>query len=116
LRQIIDTQGAHGAGIQRILISGGAGSHDLVRQILADTTGVSVVTTEAEEPVLLGSAMLGALAGGHFANVLGAMSAMSRAKESFAPATGKVRDLHIAGFEAFEILQQAARAIQRAKP
>ena len=35
---------------------------DLVRQLLADATGLPVVTTEAEEPVLLGSAMLGAVA------------------------------------------------------
>jgi D-ribulokinase len=115
LRQIIDTQAAHGAGIRRILISGGAGSHDLVRQILADATGVPVVSTEAEEPVLLGSAMLGGVAGGHFADVPAAMSAMSRAKGSFTPATGRVRDLHDARFDAFGILQQAARAVQRTK-
>ena len=35
LRQIIETQATHGASVQRLVISGGAGSHDLVRQILA---------------------------------------------------------------------------------
>jgi D-ribulokinase len=114
LRQIIDTQATHGAPIQRILISGGAGSHDLVRQILADATGCPVFTTEAEEPVLLGSAILGALAGGHFDDAQHAMAALSHAKGGFTPATGKVQSHHAAGFAAFEVLQQAARLVQRA--
>ncbi len=113
LRQIIDTQAAHGAPIQRIVISGGAGSHDLVRQILADGTGIPVFTTEAEEPVLLGSAILGAVASGHFADVQGAIAGMSRVSGSFTPAAGAVRDLHILRFAAFETLQQAARAVER---
>lgn len=114
LRQIIDTQAAHGAAVQRIVISGGAGSHDLVRQILADSAGIPVVTTEAEEPVLLGSAMLGAVAGGHYPDAITATSAMSRPRGSFTPATGPLRALHQARFTAFETLQTAARTIQRA--
>ncbi len=114
LRQIIDTQAAHGAQVQRIVISCGAGSHDLVRQILADAAGITAIATQADEPVLLGSAILGAVAGGHFADVLAAMSAMSRACGSFSLATGKVRALHTAGFAGFEILHNAARAVQAA--
>ncbi len=114
LRQILATQTAHGAPVQRILISGGAGSHDLVRQILADATGIAFVTTEAEEPVLLGSAILGAVAGGHFLDVRDAMSAMTRARGSFTPAGGALQDLHDLRFAAFETLQDAARAVQRA--
>jgi ribulose kinase len=45
------------------MISGGAGQQDLVRQLLADSAGRSVVATTSEEPVLLGSAILGAVAG-----------------------------------------------------
>lgn len=114
LRQIIETQTAHGARVRRIVISGGAGSHDLVRQILADATGIPVFTTAAEEPVLLGSAMLGGVAGAAFADVQAAIAGMSRAKGSFVPATGAVRDRHNLGYAAFESLQQAARAIQKA--
>lgn len=112
LRQIVEVQAAHGAPVQRLLISGGAGSHDLVRQILADATGLTVVTTEAEEPVLLGSAILGAVAGGHYADVPQAMAAMSRAKGAFAPAGGEIAQRHAARFAAFEALQGAARAAQ----
>lgn len=114
LRQIIDAQAAHGAAIERIVISGGAGSHDLVRQILADATGIPVFTTQAEEPVLLGSAILGAVAGGHFADVPAAIAAMTHADGCFVPATGAARDRHTLGFAAFETLQLAARAVDRA--
>ncbi len=46
---------------ENIVISGG--QHPLVRQLLADACGVSVVSTASREPVLLGSAILGAVAG-----------------------------------------------------
>ena len=114
LRQIIEVQAAHGAHIRRILISGGAGSHDLVRQILADATGCPVVATEAEEPVLLGSAILGAVAAGLYPDVRQAMSGMSRAKGSFVPTPGPIGALHDRRFAAFETLQNAARAVERA--
>ena len=50
LRQIIDAQAAAGAPIGRVVISGGAGRGDLVRQLLADVTGKPVLATQAEEP------------------------------------------------------------------
>jgi len=113
LRQIIDTQAAHGAPIRRVMISGGAGQHDLVRQVLADSTGVAVVATEAEEPVLLGSAILAALAGGLQDTTQQAMTAMSRPKQSFAPSAGRHVALHHARFEAFKTLQATARLLRQ---
>ncbi|TRR19078.1 FGGY-family carbohydrate kinase, partial [Salmonella enterica] len=41
LRQIIDAQRACGIESENIVISGGAGQHPLVRQLLADACGVS---------------------------------------------------------------------------
>ena len=69
LRQIIEAQAAAGAPIERVVISGGAGRSDLVRQLLADATGKAVLATRAEEPVMLGAAMLGAVAGRQFDGV-----------------------------------------------
>ena len=63
LRQIIDAQKACGIHSENIVISGGAGQHPLVRQLLADACGMTIVSTECSEPVLLGSAILGAVAG-----------------------------------------------------
>jgi hypothetical protein len=45
LRQIIDTQAAEGATVDQVVISGGAGQHDFVRQLLADASGKQVVAS-----------------------------------------------------------------------
>lgn len=114
LRQIIDVQAAAGAPVERVVISGGAGRSDFVRQLLADTTGKPVVATEADEPVLLGAAMLGGVAGGIFDDVASAMVRMSRVSRSYEPAGGKLSMLHEARFGAFTRLQSVAREIRDA--
>jgi D-ribulokinase len=108
LRQIIEVQARHGAPVRRIVISGGAGQDDFVRQLLADTSGLPVVATEAAEPVLLGAAILGALAAGHYASMPDAMSAMTRVGPVFEPSAGPVALLHESRFRTFEKLQAAA--------
>ena len=116
LRQIVGAQAEHGASVRRIMISGGAGQLDLVRQLLADATGVPVVATAAREPVLLGSALLGAVAGGMHPDMASAMAAMSSPARTFDPASGETAALHDARFEAFERLQHAAREVGRLAP
>lgn len=110
LRQIIEAQAKAGAPIQRIAISGGAGRSDLIRQLLADTTGVEVAAPEAEEPVLLGAAILGSVAGGVQPGIPEAMARMSRFSARYIPAGGAVRAQHAARFRMFEALQSAARS------
>lgn len=112
LRQIIEVQAAAGAPIDRVMISGGAGRLDLVRQLLADATGKPVLATQAEEPVLLGAAMLGGVAGGVFEDLRLAMSSMSEISRTYAPATGDIAALHETRFSAFRKLQDVARAIR----
>ncbi|WP_410218990.1 FGGY-family carbohydrate kinase [Paracoccus sp. (in: a-proteobacteria)] len=114
LRQIVQTQAAHGAGVQRIAISGGAGRHPLIRQLLADATGLPVDATVSEEPVLLGAAMLGAVAAGAFPDLATAMPAMSSVQATYRPAAGAIEDLHAARYEAFLTLQGTARDIRAA--
>ncbi len=110
LRQIIAAQAAAGAGVDRIAVSGGAGRHPLVRQILADTTGKPVVAPETDEPVLLGAAMLGALASGLRTDAGDAMRTMSRAGVINHPDAEAVRR-HEGRYAIFEALQDvAARA------
>jgi len=110
LRQIIDVQSRHGAPVERVIISGGAGQDDLVRQLLADTSGLPVVSTEAAEPVLLGAALLGALASKRYDTMRDAMAAMTRSAEVFPPAKGNLAKLHERRFGVFTALQAAARA------
>jgi D-ribulokinase len=112
LRQIIDASRRQGATIEAIAISGGAGSHPLARQLLADCTGLPVLVPAQAEPVLLGAAMLGATAGGAFASLREAMGAMSSTGETFAPAGGDFTQFHDKRFAAFEALQQTARSIR----
>ena len=98
LRQIIEAQAAAGAPIERVVISGGAGRSDLVRQLLADTTGKAVLATRAEEPVMLGAAMLGGVAGRLFDGVQSAMASMSQISRRHEPAAGTVAAVTRSGF------------------
>jgi D-ribulokinase len=109
LRQIIETQASKGASIKTIMISGGAGRSDLVRQLLADATGVPVAAPATEEPVLLGSAILGAQAAGAFGTMSAAMAAMSSTAARYEPAAGEARDWHARRFDLFERFQALAR-------
>src|SRR6266849_22358 len=77
LADVVDAFRGHGIDSDLMVIAGGAGRSSLVRQIMADTTGLSVAVPETQEPVLLGGAMLGAVAGGRYASIGEAMAAMS---------------------------------------
>ncbi|WP_313617606.1 FGGY family pentulose kinase, partial [Agrobacterium sp.] len=112
LRQIIDTQTENGVAISTISVSGGAGTHPLIRQILADATGVPVEVTACPEPVLLGSAMLAAVAARTYPDLQKAMPAMSAVAGRSEPATGKVRALHEARYRAFLRIQTLARDLR----
>ena len=112
LRQIIEAQTAAGAPIERIMISGGAGRLDLVRQLLADATGKPVLAIDAEEPVLLGAAMLGGVAAGAFGQVEAAMRGMSQVGTRYEPQGGEIATLHEARFSAFGQLQRLAKQLR----
>ncbi|MDX7985864.1 FGGY-family carbohydrate kinase [Xenorhabdus sp. 12] len=111
LRQIIEAQAKSGAAIENIVVSGGAGQHPLIRQLLADTCGVPVVATQASEPVLLGSAILGAVAGGVSESVGQAMAHFSAIDRTYSP-NGAYRERHNIRFDSFQNLQQCAREIK----
>jgi ribulose kinase len=109
LRQIVEAQAKAGAKIERIVISGGAGRSDMIRQLLADTTGLEIAAPATEEPVLLGAAVLGSVAGGVHTDVHGAMEKMSSFASRYIPQAGSVSALHDARFQIFEQLQSVAR-------
>ncbi len=96
-----------------ILVVAGCAHAPQTRQLLADATGLPVEITECPEPVLLGSAMLGAVAGGVFADLATAMPAMSRIAATCAPDSG-TRALQDARYRAFVTLQRTAREIRAA--
>ncbi len=112
LRQIIETQAKSGASVERVVISGGAGASPLVRQILADACCKPVVATEADEPVLLGSAILGSVAAGAFQDVRDAMRELARSASIHTPSGERVATLHEGRYQAFLNLQEVSRTIR----
>jgi FGGY-family pentulose kinase len=113
LAQIIRALEAGGYAFETLVVSGGAARSALVRQIIADATGKRVAAPETSEPVLLGAAMLGAVAAGRY-DMRGAMAAMSRLAEVSEPAGGAIAALHAKKRKAFEGLQDAERRVREA--
>jgi len=112
LRQVRVARAGSGVAIDTIVISGGAGQSPLVRQLLADSTGVVVAASQSPEPVLLGAAMLGAVAAGGYVDLATAMPAMSRLGEIYRPVGGELRLWHDRRYRAFLALQEAGKAIR----
>lgn len=110
-RQIVGVLAEKGVVTDTIVVSGGAGQSPLVRQLLADTTGLAVAASTSPEPVLLGSAILGAVAADHFRDMAAAMAAMSELGETCRPNVAHA-GWHAKRFQAFELLQKAGRAIR----
>lgn len=113
LKQILIAHENEGIDIDRIVISGGAGSDPLVRTLIADSTGCKVVSPTCSEPVLLGSAIIGALASGAYDSMSEAMSGMSSFSTDYEPASGELRKFHQIGYDNFYKLQSVARDIRR---
>jgi D-ribulokinase len=78
LADVVDAMKAQGIDCGLMVISGGAARSPLVRQIMADTTGLDIALPATPEPVLLGAAMLGAVAGEAFPSIDQAMRTMSK--------------------------------------
>jgi D-ribulokinase len=112
LRQIIEAQAQAGVHVETLVISGGAGQHELVRQIIADATGLTVAAPRCAEPVLLGSAILGAVAAGHHASVPAAMAHFSEIEREYIPEGGPVATRHAERYDAFVKLQSLGRTIR----
>jgi FGGY-family pentulose kinase len=93
-KHILDTMNAAGFRISTILACGGDTKNPVFVREHADVTGCRVVLPEESEAVLLGSAVLGAVASGYEPTVLHAMSRMNRAGVEVAPGNTAVRRYH----------------------
>lgn len=111
LRQIIDAQAAQGLCISRVVISGGAGQDPLVRQLMSDAIGKEVIAPNAEEPVMLGTAMLASVAAGAYSNLEDAMKLMSSFGSRYLPSSVNISQLHDQRYQAFCKLQAIARGL-----
>jgi D-ribulokinase len=113
LAQIIRSLEGGGYDFDAVVVSGGPARSALVRQIIADATAKRVAAPETSEPVLLGAAMLGAVAAGR-RDMRGAMAAMSRLGGFSEPAGGEIAALHARKRVAFETLQSTERKLREA--
>ena len=99
-KHIIDTLNEAGAAIDTILACGGGTRNPVFLREHADATGCRIVLPREPEAVLLGSALLGAVAGGAHPNVTAAMAAMTRAGAVVEPAV-HARRFHAAKHAVF---------------
>jgi D-ribulokinase len=108
-RQIVEALAEQGAELDTIVVSGGAGQSPLVRQIMADATGLTIAIPETAEPVLLGAAILGALAAGAYPDAGAAIDRMSRLSAEQKPAGGRTAAIHDVKYDLFLALQAQDR-------
>jgi hypothetical protein len=76
-RHIVEELNRKGYAVDTLLTCGGGTKNPVFLREHADITGCRLVLPREPEAVLLGSALLGAVAGGAFPSVLAAMSAMN---------------------------------------
>jgi FGGY-family pentulose kinase len=100
-RHIVDVLRAHGYPIATILACGGGTKNEVFLREHADATGCRVVLPAEPEAVLLGAAILGAVAAGDQPSVAAAMAAMTRAGRIVEPTSGEVARFHDAKHRVF---------------
>jgi len=101
-RHIIEVMNVNGYSIDTIFACGGGTMNPVFLREHADATGCRIVLPEEREAVLLGSAILGAVASGCFNSVVEAMAAMNRVGRIIKPAEGVVKEYHKAKYRVFQ--------------
>ncbi len=118
-RHIIEAMNAAGHRIDTLIATGGDAKNPVFLREHADATGCRIVLPREQEAVLLGSAILGAVAAGDFESVIDAMGAMNAAGETIEPAGGEVRAFHERKQRVFQRMyddQMAYRALMSDQP
>jgi D-ribulokinase len=110
---VVDAVESAGQTVSTLVISGGAARSELFRTILAGVTGRITALPGSPEPVLLGAAMLGAVANGTFASLREAAACMVSRSSGIHPAGGANAQFHRSSREAYRLLQQCERKIRR---
>jgi len=104
-RHIIETLNSHGYRIDRIHACGGGTKNPLWMQQHADITGCDIYVAHDSEPVLLGAAMLAAVAAGRFSSIVEAMGAMSPRAEVIKPNPADA-EFHARKYRVFKLMYE----------
>jgi FGGY-family pentulose kinase len=101
-RHIIETMNSQGYQIDTVLACGGGTKNPVFLREHADIAGCKIVLPREPEAVLLGSAVLAAVAAGDFKTVLGAMAAMNGVGETIQPTGEAAKHYHDAKHQVFQ--------------
>lgn len=100
-RHIIETMNENGYRIRQIMATGGGTKNDLFLKEHADICGCRLTLPRQREAVLLGSAVLGAVAAGQWPTVREAMVRMNQQGQQIEPEGGEVKAYHDAKYRIF---------------
>jgi FGGY-family pentulose kinase len=100
-RHIIDTMNANGYAIRTLVACGGDTKNPLFVREHAEATRCRVVLAKEPEAVLLGAAMLGAVAAGTYPSLLAAMGAMNDTAAVLTPTGGEVERFYDGKYRVF---------------
>jgi FGGY-family pentulose kinase len=112
-RHIIEEMNKKGYAVDTLLACGGGTKNPVFLREHADITGCRIVLPREPEAVLLGSAVLGAVAARRFDSVLAAMCAMNAAGKIIPPAGGRTARYHAAKYRVFHRLHADFLAYRR---
>lgn len=118
-RHIVEALSEAGYAIDLLLATGGGTRNPEFLRAHADASGLPIAAPSEPEAVLLGSAILGAVAGGAYPGIAAAMAGMSRIGRVIRPAGGKVGRYHAAKYAVFKRLyadQMAYRELMGGSP
>ncbi|MGH7103301.1 MAG: FGGY-family carbohydrate kinase [Acetobacteraceae bacterium] len=113
-RHIVEIMNSAGYAIDFVLATGGGSRNPLFLESHADALGTPVAIGHEPEAVLLGAAILGAVAGAIYPGISAAMTAMSRVGRVIKPRGGATARYHAAKYAVFQRLfadQMAYRAL-----
>ncbi|MDR1789087.1 MAG: FGGY-family carbohydrate kinase [Opitutaceae bacterium] len=112
-RHIISELNRRGYAIKTVLACGGGTKNPVFLREHADITGCRIVLPAEPEAVLLGSAVLGAVAAGRHADIFAAMRAMNKSGAVITPSRGKVARYHDRKHAVFHRLHKDFLAYRR---
>ena len=100
-RHIIEEMNKNGFELNTIFACGGGTKNPVFLREHADITGCRIVLSKEPEAVLLGSAVLGAVASGDVNSVLEGMKKMNNADKIIEPSKGNIASYHNAKYKVF---------------
>jgi FGGY-family pentulose kinase len=109
-RHIIETMNDNGYSVSHIMATGGGTKNELFLQEHANITGCTLILPKEQEAVLLGSAVLGAVASGVYSDIFEAMKHMNRTGRVIEPERGKTKTYHASKYKVFHKMYEDERS------